>query len=227
MDRNKKVTLIPHPDKLSDIRDMAIGLDSSFYFSESTNCRIIKLTKNGVQSVFAGKKGVKGYADGPRDKAHLTYPGLVKFGEDGNLWVLDGAIYDSGQRIRKISMDGTVTTLFTLKYDFKTNNQIMAFAVTKRDKNFNLTANENFFFIVTSFLGDTRLRHNQLFHLSNTKVLTPMGPNLPEGTNADPFEHDGSLEVATFFIPDAMTINPYGIFVADFYGNSIRKIARQ
>ncbi|MBL4678836.1 MAG: hypothetical protein JKY70_21985 [Mucilaginibacter sp.] len=228
VDRNKKVTMIPVQEKLSHVSDFAIGPDSSLYLSEIDNCRIIKITKEGVQSVFGGKKGVKGYADGPRGISHFTYPTQLKFGEDGNLWVLDGAVYHFGQRIRKVSMDGAVTTLFTLKYNFQQYNSISAFAVTKRDKNFNLTPNQNVFFFVRGFTGaDKTVQYNQLFHLSNTKVLTSMGPNLPEGTNADPFEHDGSLQVATFNLPYAMTINPKGIFVADFYGNSIRKIERQ
>ncbi|AMR32356.1 hypothetical protein A0256_13460 [Mucilaginibacter sp. PAMC 26640] len=223
VERNKKVTVLNLKEKLSEALDLAIGPDSSIYIPEYNNSRIVKITKQGSMSTFAGKKGIRGFADGPADKAHLTFPSSVKFGEDGNLWVLDGALYYNGQSIRKVDMSGTVTTLFKLKYDYNNYNYISAFAVTKRDKNFKLTPYENVIFFVRTYTNGNRIRSNQLFHLSHDKVLTPLTGNFPESDNYS--YKDGPALQATFNGPVGITINPRGIFVADQTGGVIRRIA--
>ncbi|MDR6940842.1 hypothetical protein [Mucilaginibacter pocheonensis] len=223
VDRNKKITVLKVNEKLTQILDLAIAPDSSIYIPDYQNQRIIKLTKQGVTSILAGKKGVSGYADGQGENAHFTYPTYVKFGEDGNLWVVDGAGSDVGQSIRKVSQAGLVTTLYRLKPDYKNLHYIVAFAVTKRDKDFNLSPHENVIFFVRSFSNGNKVVSNQLFHLSYNKVLTPITGNISEN---DPLK-DGPAAMASFNTPTGITVNPNGIFVADQVHSAIRKIARQ
>ncbi|MGF7042718.1 hypothetical protein [Mucilaginibacter lappiensis] len=220
-DKNKKITVLPVKEKLTQILDLAIAPDSSIYMADFLNNRIIKFTKQGGTSILAGKKGVRGYADGQGENAHFTYPTYLKFGEDGYLWVVDGGGIDVGQSIRKISKQGKVTTVYRLKPDYKNLHYIETFAVTKRDKDYNLSPYENVFFFVRSFSDGNKVVSNQLFHLSYTNVLTPITGNLPEGYQ------DGSALQASFNVPTGLTVNPNGIFVADQVNGVIRKITKQ
>ena len=221
VDKNKKITILPVNEKLTQILDLAIAPDSTIYLADYIGSRIIKFTKQGITSILAGKKGVHGYADGQGENAHFTYPTYVKFGEDGYVWVIDGAGSDPGQSIRKISQQGQVTTLYRLKPDYKNLHYIESFAVTKRDKGFNLSPHENVLFFVRSFSNGNKVVSNQLFHLSYNNVLTPITENLPEGYQ------DGPASQARFNLPTGLTINPNGIFVADEVNGVIRKIAKQ
>lgn len=218
-DRNKRTTVLQVTERFSDLADLAIGPDSSVYITDITNYRIIKLTQQGVTSILAGKKGVRGFADGQGSDAHFSSPTWMKFGEDGNLWVLDGTFY-IGQSIRKVSMSGKVTTIFKLKPQYSKPKYITCLAVTKRDKNFNLTPYENVFFFVRSFT-ESNVVLNQLFHLSYDGTLTAITGNLPEGYK------DGPTSNANFNHPNGLTVNPTGIYVADAQNNAIRRIAKQ
>lgn len=221
VDKNKKVTMLPMTGAFSDIIDLAIGPDSTLYFADYLNHQIIKLSTEGITSVLAGKKGVKGYSDGQGENAHFTNPTFVKFGNDGNLWVVDGQGYWINQSIRKVTMDGKVTTFFQLIPDGKGRKDIESFAVSKRDKNFNTSPYENVFFFVRTYTSNNQTILHQLFHLSYDKVLTPITGNLPENY----FYTDGPASQANFNSPSGITVNPNGIFVADQQNWVIRKIA--
>ncbi|MBE9584274.1 hypothetical protein IM792_07435 [Mucilaginibacter sp. JRF] len=211
LDWNKKLTILPVGERLRYIGDMAIGSDSSILIPDGENHRIIRYSKDGVTSVLAGKKDVRGFADGVGDKAHFTSPTLVKFGEDGNLWVVDGTAYNIGQSIRKVSLSGRVTTVFKLNPQFTNPHSIISFAVTRRDKNYNLTPYQNVFFFVRSFTKDRKIISNQLFHLSHNKVLTAITGDIPEDFNYQ----DGPAMQANFYLPIGLTVTPDGIYVAD------------
>ncbi|MXV51227.1 hypothetical protein GS399_09625 [Pedobacter sp. HMF7647] len=152
--------------------------------------------------------------------------------EHCGLWMGMGAVKTTpggntpnlgGQTIRHIKMDGTVTTF--LKLDPSLNWAINDVAVTKRDKDFNLTSHENAFISITrSAVSDTSSltqRKYQILHLSYDKVLTPITGLLTEGFQ------NGAAAQATFRGPTGLTVNPSGIFVADISNNAIRKISRQ
>lgn len=59
-----------------------------------------------VVSTFAGN-GVSGYADGQASSAEFDYPTSITFDNKGNLYVAE----TQGNRIRKITPDGTVSTV--------------------------------------------------------------------------------------------------------------------
>ncbi|MXV49591.1 hypothetical protein GS399_01290 [Pedobacter sp. HMF7647] len=226
-DKNKKTTILPVTEPLSGVRDLAIGPDSSIYIPDPSNNRIIKRTKAGVTSILAGKKGTWGDKDGLGEQARFNNPGFVKFGADGNLWVVDDLrnfVTGIPSSIRKISMKGQVTTFFKWKNDVNDSipdTHIICFAVTKRDKNFKLTPYEN----VILFVSTDRYKESyQLFHLSYDKVLTPLTGNLAIPVHEQ--YKDGPALQATFEAPRGLTVNPNGIFVAEAISGAIRKIAR-
>ncbi|TFF39815.1 NHL repeat-containing protein [Mucilaginibacter psychrotolerans] len=217
LDKNNVATTIPLSIPLASPLDLAIAPDSTIYIADEYKRCIIKLTKQGVASVFAGKSGEMGLVDGQGVQARFSYPFAIRYANDGTLWVLDGNGTDKGsQTIRKITLDGSVTTFFKLKPE--ENSYINSMAVTKRDKDFNISPYENAFMFITSNNGR---QQNQLFHLGYDKVLTAITGLRPDGFR------DGNAGQAAFFSPTGLTVNPNGIFVADLGNNAIRKIARK
>jgi hypothetical protein len=217
IDKNKVVTTIPLSIKLSSPLDLAIAPDSTIYIADEFKRCIIKLTKQGVASVFAGKSGEMGLVDGKGGEARFSYPFAIRYANDGTLWVLDGNGTDKGsQTIRKITLDGNVSTFFKLKPE--DNSYINSFAVTKRDKDFNISPYENAFMFITSNNG---VQQNQLFHLGYDKALTAITGLRPDGFR------NGNAGQAAFFSPTGLTVNPNGIFVADLGNNAIRKIVKR
>jgi hypothetical protein len=68
-----------------------------------TQTLLLKRTPQGVVTTLAG--GAFGHADGKGTAAKFSTIGALVFGGDGNLYVSDG------EYVRRVSMDGTVTTL--------------------------------------------------------------------------------------------------------------------
>lgn len=217
IDKSKIITTLPVSIGLSNALDLAITPDSTIYIADQFNRRIVKLTKQGIASVFAGKTGQFGLVDGQGENARFSYPFAIRYANDGTLWVIDGDGGETGsQTIRKITLDGKVTTFF--KLSASQHSYIQCLAVTNRDKDFEISPYENAFMFITD---ETSTRKNQLFHLSYKKVLTPITDLLADGFR------NGDAAQATFFSPTGITVNPRGIFVADLGNNAIRKITKK
>ncbi|MGW7449116.1 NHL domain-containing protein [Kitasatospora sp. NPDC054795] len=89
---------------------LAVAVDSTgvLYVSDYNSHRVRKITTDGKISTVAGT-GTAGFSgdNGPANKAQLSYPrGLAADGA-GALYIADG----NNHRIRKITADGTITTV--------------------------------------------------------------------------------------------------------------------
>lgn len=224
IDKNKVVTTIPVSVGLNSPTDLAIAPDSTIYIADEYNHRIVKLTKDGKSSVFAGKTGQPGLLDGQGENARFNYPMYIRYANDGTLWVVDGNGMGKGaQTIRKITLDRKVTTFFSL--GLNQESYINDVAVTKRDKNFITSPYENAFISITrsavSNTSSITQRKYQILHLAYNKILTPITGFLTEGFQ------DGDASQATFRGPVGLTVNPNGIFVADISNFAIRKISKK
>ncbi|WP_102348177.1 stalk domain-containing protein [Bacillus sp. Marseille-P3661] len=94
--------------------DVVISQTGELIVSDTLNHRIVKITEQGGVSVIAGggysKDGdwlVGGYADGNGQAAKFNEPTGLAVSKSGEIYVAD----TGNQRIRKISADGTVTTV--------------------------------------------------------------------------------------------------------------------
>jgi hypothetical protein len=85
---------------------IAVDTFGHLYVSGGVSNRIFKVSPEGVITTVAGN-GVLGLAGdgGPATSAELSQPAGVILDKSGNLLIIDG------DRIRKVSASGTITTL--------------------------------------------------------------------------------------------------------------------
>ncbi len=85
---------------------LAVDGSGNVYVADNENHRIRKIAPDGTVSTLAGD-GQEGYMDGPGQAAQFSYPRGVAVDGSGNVYVADSG----NNRIRKITPDGTVSTL--------------------------------------------------------------------------------------------------------------------
>jgi sugar lactone lactonase YvrE len=83
---------------------IAVDREGNVYVGDTKNHRVRKITPNGIVTTLAGS-GIAGYADGVGAEASFSGPMGVAVDRDGNVYISEG------NRIRKITPEGVVTTL--------------------------------------------------------------------------------------------------------------------
>ena len=86
---------------------VAVDGVGNVYVADQNNQTIRKVTAAGVVTTFAGTTGVVGSLDGTGANARFNSPADVAVDSAGNIYVAD----QGNETIRKITIDGTVTTL--------------------------------------------------------------------------------------------------------------------
>jgi PKD repeat protein len=87
---------------------VAVDRDGSLYIADQNNNRVRKVLPDGTIVTLAGT-GLKGFSGdgGPATLAKLDHPAALAVDERGNVYVAD----TDNHRVRKVSVDGTITTL--------------------------------------------------------------------------------------------------------------------
>lgn len=93
--------------RFSAPQGVAVGPDGTIYITDAGNYVIRKISTNGVTSTLAGLAGSQGTQDGVGSAARFNRPYCLTVDPSGNLFVTDR----SSHTIRKVSPDGTVTTI--------------------------------------------------------------------------------------------------------------------
>jgi hypothetical protein len=93
------------PYVFTNLFDFTVASDGTIYLVDAGTHTIIKRATNGIATVFAG--GTAGYKDGNGTDAQFNTPTNITIDANGNLYLTDLLNF----RIRKITPDGTVTTL--------------------------------------------------------------------------------------------------------------------
>jgi sugar lactone lactonase YvrE len=88
-------------------RGIAVGADGTLYVTDTLNHTIRRITAAGAVTTLAGTAGSSGSTDGSGTAARFNLPFGITFGSDGALYVADSANFT----IRRVALDGTVTTL--------------------------------------------------------------------------------------------------------------------
>ncbi len=100
-ENNKTITTPPLPGKGGICTDD----NGNIYITNHNDHVIYKISADKKVTLFAGQEGFRNNIDGPRLQAAFKYPRSICRDKMGNMYVAD--IFS----IRKISADGTVTTL--------------------------------------------------------------------------------------------------------------------
>jgi ABC-type branched-subunit amino acid transport system substrate-binding protein len=92
--------------------DVVLSASGVIYVADSGNNRVRAISPDGMVSTLAGN-GARGYQDGPPDQAQFNGPEYLAVGPDGDIYASDGVGFElrSNQVIRRITPDGTVSTL--------------------------------------------------------------------------------------------------------------------
>lgn len=92
--------------RFRDPAGLAVAPDDSIYVADAANNRIRRVAPDGAVTTVAGD-GAAGFVDGPRASARFDNPQGVAVDSSGMIYVAD----TGNNRIRRIAIDGTVTTL--------------------------------------------------------------------------------------------------------------------
>lgn len=88
-------------------RGLAVDRAGNLYVGDCNSNTIRKITPAGVVTTLAGTAGTYGGADGVGAEARFNFPNGLAVDDSGNIYVAD----EINNTIRKITVDGTVTTL--------------------------------------------------------------------------------------------------------------------
>lgn len=189
---------------------IAIDGSGNLYVADKDNQRIRKITPEGLVSTLAGN-GTTGFRDGKGSLAFFYFPSGVTLDRNGNLYVADAG----NNRIRKITPDGTVTTLAgSGTRGFADGFGSAAMFATPRDVALDTIGN-----IYVADAGNNRIRK-----------ITPEGlvSTLAGSSSANVFSGeytDGPGNLAKFYGPGGLDLDISGnVYVADGGNHLIRKI---
>ncbi len=89
---------------------IAVDVNGNIYIADTNNNRVRKISSSGIITTIAGV-GTAGFSGdgGPATAAQLNSPGRLALDPIGNLYIAD-----ANNKIRKVGLDGTISTFSTL-----------------------------------------------------------------------------------------------------------------
>ncbi len=186
---------------------IAVGIDGVVYTADRWSHTIRKITLDGMVTTLAGTSGVTGDADGVGTQATFNEPWGLCVDHDGNVFVAD----TRNNKIRKITPDGTVTTVAG-SGNYGTSNGFATAATfgnptgIEADENGNLYVADHLTHIIRK--------------IDNLGFVTTLA-----GKPYQMGDADGTGNQASFRRPYGLTLDLNGdILVADEWNHKIRKI---
>jgi uncharacterized protein YjdB len=185
--------------------DLTFDKDGNIYTTDSANHLIRKITPKGIATTFAGS-GKVGSTNGTGTGASFNTPLGIAIDSKGNLYVSE---FD-GQRIRKITPTGVVTT-FAGSGTAGSTNGTGTSASFRNPNGLAVDANDNV------YVADSV---NNII-----RKITPSGLVTTFAGNGIDTLKDGTGTNAGFFRPTDITIDSKGnLFVVEVYSQVVRKI---
>jgi sugar lactone lactonase YvrE len=191
--------------KFSVSQEVAVDSSGNVYVADTYNHRIRKITPNGMVTTLAGS-GNEAYADGNGTAASFTYPRGVAVDSSGNVYVADSY----NQRIRKITPNGTVTTLAGSGNTGYADG--MGTAASFNSPNGVAVDSSGNVYVADSY--NQRIRK-----------ITPNGTVTTLAGSGNQAYADGNGTAASFNYPEGVAVDSSGnVYVADAGNHRIRKI---
>ncbi len=179
---------------------MAFHPDGNLYATESSNARIMKISKAGEVSLYAG--GQIGYADGNLADAKFSNRQGMLIASNGDFYLADFNNY----KFRKIA-GGNVTTIAGTTHGNRDGPALQA-------------AFGNPFYMARSEDGTIYLTGTE----HHIRKISPDG-NVSTVAGGEPGFRDAVERSAQFFSPAGLALDDdENLYVADHYNNRIRKI---
>jgi hypothetical protein len=184
-------------------KGVAVDGSGDVYVCDSLNQAIRKISTTGAVTTLVGPAtpgANTSRADGPAASARLLNPQAIACDASGNLYVLEGPFNLTGSALRKITSDGTVSTLPTGSFSSDNYSDLQ---------------------VAVDGAGNVYVASSvTLFELTTTDAVIPIvavsGPTAPDDRN-DLYRQN--------FAPGAMTVDAAGtIYVADGTGQIRRGI---
>lgn len=178
------------------------------YVADSGNHTIRKISPSASVSLFAGQAGTSGTNNGTGSSARFNSPANVAVDKSNNVYVAD----TSNHTIRKITTDGSVTTLAGSGGVSGTNDGTTVAA--RFNQPYGLTVdNSNNVFVADSY------NHTIRKITAAGDVITLAGSPGLAGTN------DGVGHAARFYFPvDVAVDSSNNLYVVEYSNHTIRKV---
>jgi PKD repeat protein/sugar lactone lactonase YvrE len=199
------------------VQGMVSDSSGNIYVADSVNNTIRKVTPDGVVSTLAGT-GVNGSVDGPAAQAQFAFPCAIAIDSAGNLYVGDADLLDDfvtavNNKIRKITPDGTVTTLAGSATGGSADG-------TGAAAQFNLESSGALAVDSSGNVYVADSGNNTIRKVTQAGVVTTIA-----GTAGNYGSDDGVGPAASFAYPDGISMGSDGnLYVSDGGSNVIRKV---
>ena len=189
----------------SNLMGLAVDSDGNVYVADSRNDKIRKVSPDGIVITIAGS-GKDGSDDGKGSSASFFFPVALAAGTDGNVYVAD----THNSLIRKISIDGSVTTLLGRNQPVKKD---LSDSLQKLDNPYGIAVGKDGTIYFTDWAKDLVCK------------ISPDGKLSEVAGNGAPGAVDARGHAASFYLPEGIAVDDHNnLYVADCYNNTIRKI---
>jgi trimeric autotransporter adhesin len=190
---------------------VAVDASGNLYIADTYNNRVRMVSTAGIITTMAGT-GIGGYSgdNGPATNAELNYPYAVALDNSGNLYIDDVANY----RIRKVSTDGTITTVVgTGVVGYSGNGGPATSATINSPFGIILDPAANLF-IADSFNAVIRF-------VNSSGIISTIAGDTVRGFSGD----NGTATSAELDFPSGVAVESTGnLLIADTVNNRIRQV---
>ena len=200
---------IPGAGLLLHPTGMTGDVSGNYYVTDTANHCIRKISSTGVTTVFAGKEGTSGSADGTGTAALFNSPTGITTDVQSYLYVCD----TGNATIRKIDLNGVVTTVAGTAGTRGTADGTGAAAQFNNPVGIAYNSSNTSLYVSDSVSCTIR-------RITSAGVVTTLA-----GTAKKVGDADGVGANALFNNPEGLTIDANNsLFVADTYNHTIRKV---